>query len=126
MNEQSPPVPPLNRSAIISLVAAILTALSFCTAVAPIPLTGYVCYPAAVVFGLVALVSGAAALLQIRTTREDGHWDASLFGKECTEAVLQPAIAPPRSALRLRERKGEREWMGVEPTAARNATRHRF
>ncbi len=76
MNEQSPPVPPLNRSAIISLVAAILTALSFCTAVAPIPLTGYVCYPAAVVFGLVALISGAAALLQIRTTREEGRTHA--------------------------------------------------
>ncbi len=76
MNEQFPPAPPLNRSAVISLVAAVLTALSFCTAVAPIPFTGYLCYPAAVVFGLVALVSGAAALLQIRTTREQGRTHA--------------------------------------------------
>ncbi len=77
MNEQlPPPVPPLNHSAVISVVAAILTALSFCTAVAPIPLTGYVCYPAAAVFGLVALISGVSALMQIRTTQEQGRTHA--------------------------------------------------
>ncbi len=58
------------------MVAAVLTALSFCTAVAPIPFTGYVCYPAAAVFGLVALVYGVAALMQIRTTREEGRTHA--------------------------------------------------
>jgi hypothetical protein len=31
---------------------------------------------------------------------------------------------PADGILRMRQKK--REWMGVEPTAARNATRHRF
>ena len=30
------------------------------------------------------------------------------------------------SSLRSAQRECRREWMGVEPTAARNATRHRF
>src|SRR5512142_3120289 len=70
MNEPLPPTPPLNRNAAISLFAAILTVVSFCTAVAPIPLTGYVCYPGAVLFGLVAVVFGVMALVQIRSTQE--------------------------------------------------------
>ena len=73
MNDLHPPVVPVNRNAIISLIAGLLTLLSFCTAVAPIPLTGYVCYPAAVVLGLVAFVTGVRALAQIRTSREDGR-----------------------------------------------------
>ena len=76
MNDGSQPVLPLNCSAVISRVAAALTLLSFCTAVAPIPLTGYVCYPAAIVFGLVALVTGVTALVQIRRSREEGRTHA--------------------------------------------------
>src|SRR5512146_933824 len=76
MNDESRPGPPVNRSALISLGAAILTLVSFCTAVAPIPLTGYVCYPAAVVFGLVALVAGITALAQIRVSKEEGRTHA--------------------------------------------------
>jgi len=76
MNDETQPVLPVNRRAIISLIAAVLTALSFCTAVAPIPFTGYVCYPAAVLFGLVALVTGVTALVQIRSSREEGRTHA--------------------------------------------------
>ncbi len=63
----------MNRNAVISVVAGLLTLVSFCTAVAPIPLTGYVCYPAAVVLGLVALITGVMSLAQIGTTREEGR-----------------------------------------------------
>jgi hypothetical protein len=73
MNEQLQPLPPVNRTAVISVLAGLLTVLSFCTAVAPIPLTGYVCYPAAVVLGLVALLSGVASLGQIKKSGEDGR-----------------------------------------------------
>ena len=73
MNHDMPPVAPVNRNAVISVIAGLLTLLSFCTAVAPIPLTGYVCYPAAVVLGLVALITGVRSLAQIRASREAGR-----------------------------------------------------
>ncbi len=76
MDDQARSIRPTNRSALISVVAAALTALSFCTAVAPIPLTGYVCSPAAAFFGLIALVSGVAALVQMRANQEDGRTHA--------------------------------------------------
>ena len=73
MLDESPPSVPTNRAALISTIAAILTLISFCTAVAPIPFTGYVCYPAAALLGLVALLTGIASLVQIRATRENGR-----------------------------------------------------
>ncbi len=68
-----PPLVPVNRNAVISVIAAILTVASFCTAVAPIPFTGYVCYPAAAVLGLVALSTGLASLAQMCARKEDGR-----------------------------------------------------
>jgi len=62
-----------NRNALISIIAAILTVLSFCTAVAPVPFTGYVCYPAATILGLVALLTGLTSLGQIRDRKEHGR-----------------------------------------------------
>jgi hypothetical protein len=73
MSQQLQPLPAVNRAAVISILAGLLTVLSFCTAVAPIPLTGYVCYPAAVVLGLVALLSGVVSLGQIKKSGEDGR-----------------------------------------------------
>ncbi len=73
MSNAPTPIVPVNRNASISLIAAILTAASFCTAVAPIPFTGYVCYPAAVVLGLVALLTGITSLAQIRARHENGR-----------------------------------------------------
>src|SRR5512140_2931956 len=67
------PALPINRNAIISAIAAFLTLLSVCIAVAPIPFTGYVCYPAGALLGLVALVTGVASLIQTRTRRENGR-----------------------------------------------------
>ncbi len=72
MDENHPRLP-TNRNAIISMVSAILTLLSFCIAVAPIPLTGLVCYPAAAGLGLAALATGLASLRQIRSSGENGR-----------------------------------------------------
>jgi len=70
MNEPSAPT---NRLAVTSLVAAILTVLSFCGGVAPIPATGWVCFPGAIFLGLVALLTGLPALRQIRIRGERGR-----------------------------------------------------
>lgn len=66
-----------NRLAIYSLTAALLTILSFCIGFAPfLPLTAAVCYPAAVVLGVVSLVTGFRALRQMRVSGENGRWMA--------------------------------------------------
>lgn len=66
-----------NRLAVSSLVAALLTILSFCIGFAPfLPLTAGVCYPAAVLFGIVSLVHGFRALRQVRASGEHGRWMA--------------------------------------------------
>ena len=73
MTSESPPSLPLNRNAVISAVAAFFTLISICVAVAPIPLTGYVCYPAGAILGLVALLTGITALAQLRNRKETGR-----------------------------------------------------
>ncbi len=73
MDDQISHAPPMNRNAVISAIAALLTGLSFCTAVAPIPLTGWVCYPAAALLGLVALSTGVTSLAQISQSAENGR-----------------------------------------------------
>ena len=65
--------PRTNRLAVASLVAAILTVLSFCGGVTPIPTTGWVCFPASILFGLAALLTGLRALRQIRASGERGR-----------------------------------------------------
>ena len=72
MNENTP-INATNRNAVISGVAALFTLLSFCIAVAPIPFTGWVCYPATGVTGLVAFAAGLTSLLQIRSSGENGR-----------------------------------------------------
>ena len=64
---------PVNRNAAISAAAAFFTLISICIAVAPIPLTGYVCYPAAAILGVVALLTGITALAQLRDRKETGR-----------------------------------------------------
>ena len=68
-----------NMNAIISLSSAILTVISFCIGIAPIPLTGLVCYPASAVLGIAALATGLASLRQIRASGEKGR-TLALFG----------------------------------------------
>jgi hypothetical protein len=71
-----PSTAPTNRLSLVSFLAACLTVLSFCIGVAPIPLSAWVCYPAAMLLGLVALISGFTALRQIRTSGEKGRASA--------------------------------------------------
>jgi hypothetical protein len=72
MNETKPTLP-TNRNAIISLAIGILTIVSFCIGAAPIPFTGYVCFPASLMFGIAALASGLVSLKQIRSSQENGR-----------------------------------------------------
>jgi predicted membrane protein len=95
--------PPTNQLAIISLLSALLTIFSFCIGWAPfLPLTSLVCYPAAIFFGAVALISGIAALGRIRSSGESGRGmaltGASLGGLTilatiCAVALTISAIA---------------------------------
>jgi uncharacterized membrane protein HdeD (DUF308 family) len=66
--------PATNRNALYSFVAVLLTVLTFCIGLAPIPLTAIPCYPTSIFFGIVALVTGLKALRQIRTSGEKGRW----------------------------------------------------
>ena len=68
---------PTNRLAIISFVFALLTFFSFCVGLAPFLLgSSLICYPMAFLFGAIALISGAIALIQIRRSGEAGLWMA--------------------------------------------------
>ncbi|HTP02109.1 MAG TPA: hypothetical protein VMJ64_12110 [Anaerolineales bacterium] len=96
MTEESTVLTRLNRPAVISLIAAFFTALSFCIAVAPIPFTGWFCYPAAAFLGTVALITGWAALIQLGHTAEAGRAYAvigitvgalALLGSACAMAL---------------------------------------
>jgi hypothetical protein len=75
----SPPSPPINRAAIFSFLAAILTIIAYCIGAFPVPLTGYVCFPTSAIMGLIALVTGVIALGQIRSKKQGGRAFA-LFG----------------------------------------------
>ena len=70
---ENAPIILTNRTAVISLTTAILTLLSFCIAVVPIPFTGFICFPAASVLGLAAFATGLASLNQIRLNGENGR-----------------------------------------------------
>ena len=64
---------PTNRLSLVSFFLASLTVVSFCIGFIPIPLTAWVCYPAAVLLGLIALVSGFTSLRQVRASGEKGR-----------------------------------------------------
>jgi ribose/xylose/arabinose/galactoside ABC-type transport system permease subunit len=64
---------PTNRLSLISFLSAFLTVFSFCIGFAPIPMTAWVCYPAAVLLGIVALVTGFSSLRQVRASGEKGR-----------------------------------------------------
>jgi len=69
-------MPSLNRLALVSLISATMTVLSFCVGFAPIPMTALFCYPFAALGGLVAMLTGWLALRQIRVGGEGGRWMA--------------------------------------------------
>ncbi len=83
----------MNRNGVINMVAAILTLLSFCIAVAPIPLTGWVCYPAAFASGLISLLTGIVSLAQIRSSGEEGRSYAIIGITVGTLTILSTACA---------------------------------
>ncbi len=64
---------PVDRGALISMSAAILTLLALCAGIAPLPFTGFVCFPAAAALGIVALSTGVLSLRRIRSSKEAGR-----------------------------------------------------
>ena len=85
-----------NRISIISFIAAILSIASFCGGVAPIPFTGYVCFPASALVGIVALGTGLISLRQIRSNGENGRVFAligSVVGGLAGMAILCAVVA---------------------------------
>ncbi len=63
----------MNRLALYSLIVAAMTVISFCVGVAPIPLTAPLCYPSALLLGLLALILGGRGLRQVRSSGERGR-----------------------------------------------------
>jgi len=85
------PAPVTNRAATGSLVYAILTLVSFCVGVSPLPFTSLVCYPASLVLASLAVVSGFTALHQIRRNGGAGRglaWTGIWLGGLAIVALL--------------------------------------
>ena len=59
--------------ALFSFLLAGLTLLSFCIGFVPIPLTAWVCYPAAVLLGVSSMLTGFGALGRVRASGEKGR-----------------------------------------------------
>jgi len=64
---------PVDNWAVVSLAAALLTLMAICGGVVPVPLTGFVCFPAAAALGVIALVAGLASLRRVRASGEAGR-----------------------------------------------------
>jgi hypothetical protein len=65
--------PPFNSNSIVGFIVAILTVVSFCIGLAPIPFTALICDPISLIAGTFALIIGIKALRQIRQTGESGR-----------------------------------------------------
>lgn len=81
----------INRLAVISAIAGVLCIASFCTALAPIPLTDWLCYPATGGLALLALGTGVASLVQIRV-RGDRGLPCALVGAGVGAVTLVAAL----------------------------------
>ncbi len=73
MSETGIETQPVDGWAVISLTAAVLTLLSLCGGIAPVPFTGFVCFPAAGILGVLAAASGLRSLRRIRRSGESGR-----------------------------------------------------
>lgn len=83
MESNELPSPPTNKHSVISLVLGILTILALCGGMAPIPFTGFICFPTTFILGLLALIYGAISLNVIRKNNESGKplaWMGILSG----------------------------------------------
>jgi len=95
------PPPQTNRHSIISLTLGILTLLALCGGIIPVPLTGFVCFPASSLLGLSALFYGIRSLMNIRKTNEAGRsmaWIGVFIGGVtflCMLCILGLAVAGP-------------------------------
>jgi uncharacterized membrane protein len=88
--------PPINKHSIISLILGLLTALSFCGGMMPIPLTGFVCFPTSFLLGLSALIYGAVSLRKIKKHNESGHsmaWSGIIIGGFIFFCILSVVVA---------------------------------
>ncbi len=86
----------INKHAIISLIFGILTLLSFCTGIMPIPLTGFICFPTSFVLGLVSVIYGFISLNKIKKQNESGKpiaWIGIIVGGFVFLCILLFVIA---------------------------------
>jgi hypothetical protein len=85
------PSPVRNKHSIISLTLGMLTVISLCVGLAPLPGTGLVCLPAGMLFGLLALVLGFVALNRIKKHDQTGHsmaWTGIVIGGAVLLCIL--------------------------------------
>lgn len=83
IHETLPPLPKTNRHSAISLTLGILTLLTLCGGIIPIPFTGFICFPISFLLGLLALIYGGISLNRIRKTGESGRfmaWSGIILG----------------------------------------------
>ena len=62
----------INKHSIISLVLGILTLAFICGGVVPIPLTGFVCFPAGFLFSIPTIIYGVISINKIKKSGETG------------------------------------------------------
>jgi hypothetical protein len=89
-------IPPINTQSILSLIFGVLTLLSFCTGLLPIPFTGILCFPISLLLGLLALIFGFISLDKIRRHNHSGRplaWIGILIGGFIFRCVLCMVIA---------------------------------
>jgi hypothetical protein len=66
-------LPPLNRKALISFLAASVAVLALCAGFLPLPLTAVLCYPPGLVLGGVSLVYGYQGLRELKQDGKRGR-----------------------------------------------------
>jgi len=74
---------PNNQQAVVSLTFALLTILSACGGLTPIPFTGFICFPLSFFFATLALLFGLIALAQLRHKTQAGSpmaWAGVIVG----------------------------------------------
>jgi len=89
------PIPPTNKHSIISLVLGILTLLMLCGSMMPFPFTGFICFPASFLFGVLSLIYGVVSLRSMRTSNESGRpmaWIGILVGGFVILCLLCSAV----------------------------------
>ncbi len=82
-NEPIYPSPKTNTHSIISLILGILSTLTLCGGMVPVPFTGFICFPSSFLLGLLALIYGTTSLNAIQRNNESGKpmaWTGILTG----------------------------------------------